>query len=477
MTVLRCYIFILFAGWLLLAAPPARSQELPAEGLQPEELQAEEPASFLLETITVEGAQPAAAHIVRAESLLEEGRTYTEEELRQAVYRIQRLPIVLETSFALRKGGTRGAYELVIQVRQARRFFYEHGARVSFFRSDLALNEIRGEETTFGASGLVGLRQFVGRTGVLVGALDTARGAQVGYSQYDLFGRGIVASVAYSWIPNVTEVLSYGLDPGFIAWDVDEQNRLTFNLAVPLDASQSFQLGFSDRRGDTGQRRRILEPDLTESLRPEGSLRADELAEQRLVARWVYDTSDDPLLPTRGLSLSGGIEAASLTLRGLERFRFVQDASGFRDELIPQPDYEAETVSAVFTAARHWPVTPRQTVSVSGRASAGRSWLENAQIPGDPVAFVQEDLDVNVYGLSAGVRHAVRLWSGRQPRGFGDLSLESAVEAGRETTSPDLSLATTPLTRLEVSTGLVFRHQWGVLRFHLAYLDFREDER
>ena len=73
---------------LLLAAPPAQALE--------------EPARFLIERITVEGPKEAAANIVRAETLLREGGTYTEAELRQAIYRVQRLPFVLDASFSLR---------------------------------------------------------------------------------------------------------------------------------------------------------------------------------------------------------------------------------------------------------------------------------------------------------------------------------------------------------------------------------------
>lgn len=474
MIVFRRFTFVLWIGILVLAAPPARPQE-ELQTWQPDQ---EEPARFLLETITIEGAQPAAARIVRAESLLEEGRSYSEEELRQAVYRIQRLPIVLESSFALRKGGRRGAYELVIQVRQARRFFYDHTVRLSRFGEPLSIDSLLGEEDTVSLPGLVGLRQFVGPTGVLFAALDSQEGLQVGYSQYDLFGRGIVASLGYAWTGAccVTEVVPYGLDPRFTAWDFDTQQRLTLNLAVPLSGRQSVQLAAAGRRGEARLGRRVLVPETGLSIFDDGRLDADELTELQLATRWVYDTTDDPLLPTRGLSFAAGIEAAALRLDGVEVLRYDTLPGPLR--VLELPDQESETVSAVVTAARHWPLTPRQTVSATGRASAGRSWLRNVQDLGRRLEPGQEvDADVDVYGVAAGVRHAVSLWRGRQPHGFGDLSLESTVEAGRETASPDLGFTATPLTRLEVSTGLVYRHQWGLLRLQLTYLDLQEHGR
>src|SRR4051794_17102739 len=96
---------------LLLSSLSARGQE--------------EPDRFLIERITVEGTKEAAANIIRSETLLRPGESYNEGELRQAVYRVHRLPFVLDASFSLRKGSRRGAYELVIDVQPARWFFYD----------------------------------------------------------------------------------------------------------------------------------------------------------------------------------------------------------------------------------------------------------------------------------------------------------------------------------------------------------------
>lgn len=76
---------------------------------------------FLIETITVEGVgREAARGIIVAESLLQEGESYSEDELRKAVYRVKRLPFVVEADFSLKKGSERGAYELVITVEETK---------------------------------------------------------------------------------------------------------------------------------------------------------------------------------------------------------------------------------------------------------------------------------------------------------------------------------------------------------------------
>jgi hypothetical protein len=160
----------------------------------------EEPPRFLLEKITVEGVREAAVRIVKAETLLRAGESYSEAELGQAVARVHRLPFVLDADFSLHKGSTRGAYELLIQVAEARRFFFEHTVGIYVFDEPLNLDDIfvRGDRTSIVLPGLIGYRQFIGRSGMVFAALDSEEGAQVGFTRYNLFGKGVVASVGYS---------------------------------------------------------------------------------------------------------------------------------------------------------------------------------------------------------------------------------------------------------------------------------------
>ena len=91
----------------------------------PAAAQTSNPPRFLLESIVVEGVQrDIVRRIVTSESLLEPGREYTEQELREAVYRVKRLPFVMDADFSLRKGGERGSYQLVITVEETRLIFY-----------------------------------------------------------------------------------------------------------------------------------------------------------------------------------------------------------------------------------------------------------------------------------------------------------------------------------------------------------------
>lgn len=448
-----------FVAWVLtlLLAASLRAQEV-------------EPPRFLLETITVEGPRPAAANIVRSESLLEEGRSYTEDELRQAVYRIKRLPFVLEADFALRRGSERGAYELAIQVRQARKFFYDHSVGLFVFDEPLAL-ESRFPEDSYGqGEGRVGLRQFIGRSGVLFGTFDIAEGFQVGYTHYDLFGRGIVASAGYSAEGVFCcryRAIPFGLDPSFVSWNFGSSSQASLHLSIPLSVDRSVQMGISERRGGAESRWQVLsggrfEPESWEDF-------ADgDLTYRTAEAKWVWDTTDHPLVPTRGLSVSAGVEAAEFSARDLTVSRFGPDAQ----TLFPVPSYQGEEVSLVGAAVRHWPLTARQTVSVKGRVSAGQSRLENFRRADGGVL----DTSLDIYGGSVGLQHTWDLWRTRKANDYVDHRFETTVELGTESFSSDvdLGLETSPLERFEAAVAYVFRNQWGRLRFQLAYLDLGE---
>ena len=440
---------------LLLAALPATAQttqeEAPAE-----------PARFLIETVTVEGPKEAVANIVRAETLLRRGESYTEAELRQAVYRVHRLPFVLDAGFALRKGSRRGAYELVIAVQPARWFFFDSWARAFAFEHPLDLRDetFRGDRSSVWLGGVAGARLFVGRSGELFGAFDSRDGLQLGFTQYDLFHRGILASAGVSReLCCVTEVLPLALDPTFASWSFAASRKLSLGLSVPLGGRQSVQVALSDRRGQPESHRGVLEdtPDRVRQL----FARSGELAYQRAEAKWVYDTSDDPLLPTRGVSVSAGVEAARFSSSGL---RELASTPPFEFQRIPA--FHSEQVVAALSGIWHLSLSPRQTASMMSRVFGGPSRLENLSLRNRTVG----QTSVNSYGGSVGLQHSVTLRRTRTAHDFADLRLETGAEIGVEKTAPDLGPS--PLKRFSAHTGLVFRNPWGRVRATLTYLNF-----
>jgi hypothetical protein len=444
---------ILSLALLVLATLPAAAQEEPPP----------ETARFLIETITVEGPKEAAANIVKAETLLRPGEAYTEEQLRLAVYRIHRLPFVLDASFALRKGSRRGAYELVISVQPARWFFFDHWIRAYTFEHPLDLQDetFRGNRTSVSIGGVVGARLFVGRSGQLFGAFDSRDGLQLGFTQYDLFHRGILASAGVSRdLCCVTEVLPLALDPTFSSWTFYSSRKLSLGLSIPLGGRQSLQASLSDQRGEPESHRGVLEdtPDRVRQL----FTQAGELSYQRAEGKWVYDTSDDPFLPTRGLSISAGVEAARFSSRNLNE---IPDQ---RSEVQPVAPFRSEQVVAAVSGIWHFPVSARQTVSFMSKIFGGPSRLENLRLRNRTV----DETSVNSYGGSVGVQHSVVLRRSRSRDNFVDLSLETGAEIGVEKTSPDFGPS--PLKRFSAHTGLVFRNPWGRVSATLTYLDVGE---
>jgi hypothetical protein len=441
------------ALFLLAALPAAAQDEAPPE-----------PARFLIETVTVEGPKEAAANIVKAETLLREGESYTEEQLRLAVYRVHRLPFVLDASFALRKGSRRGAYELVIAVQPARWFFFDQWLRVFTFQRPLDLQDetFRGDRSSVSIGGVAGARMFVGRSGELFGAFDTRDGLQLGFTQYDLFHRGILASAGVSReLCCVTEVLPMALDPTFSSWTFDSSRKVSLGMSVPLGGRQSLQVSLSDRRGEPGSHRGVLQ-DVRDRVR-QLFARSGELAYQRTEAKWVYDTSDDPFLPTRGISVSAGVEAARFSSRDL---REIPANPPF--ELQRVAAFRSEQVVAALSGIWHLSISPRQTVSVMGKVFGGPSRLENLSLQNRTVGHTS----VNSYGGSVGIQHSVTLRHTRTAHNFADVRLETGVEIGVEKTAPDFGPS--PLKRFSAHTGLVFRNPWGRVRATLTYLDLGE---
>ncbi|MFP5285132.1 MAG: hypothetical protein ACLGI9_05280 [Thermoanaerobaculia bacterium] len=456
---------MLAGAWMLLWA-------LTASADFPDEPVAAEPARFLIETITVETSRKASAGIIESETLLEEGGTYSEDDLRRAVARVHRLPFVLDATFSLRKGSARGAYELVIEANTARWFFFDRTVHFYRFDQPYTLGDLGGDTSPWSHSGLIGGRVFTGRSGVLYGSFgfqrelaNNSNGTQIGYTQYNLFGRGIVADLSHAGSCCSTEVLPFGIDPQLSSWDWMENEQASLKLAIPLAPHRSLQLGWTERNGRADDRERVLEPRRT---LPDDVFDGSQDS-RHLEARWVQDTSDDPILPSRGTVLSAGLEYSSYQVEDLRAQRYVLGPEGF---FVPAgevdlPAFDGEQLLATASAIRNWSVTPRQSVSAGGQVSVGRSQLNGLTL--DDRLLPETDLDL--YGATLRARHLLRLWAMRETGNLADLYLDTTLTYGIEAASPRLGLQDNPLERLDLTTGVIFRTQWGRLRLAFTYLD------
>jgi len=432
-----------------------------------------EEGRFFLEKITVEGVTTFSSEIVVAESLLETGRVYSESELRDAVHRIKRLPLVLDVEFSLKKGSERDRYELVIRVRETRRWFWGLDVNLAGWSEPVSVSGI--ETTSFTESDLflIGRRFAAGRHGVAYVALGGADGTiQAGYTHHDLFGRGGFGSASLAWADCTsddrgpadpsdvgeegcqTELVGLGLDPTYSNWSATTDTvRLRLTLGYPLGGNQSLRLKGSYRATEFGLRRLALDTD------PERLALVSDRYDVALNLSWVSNSVDDPVFPTKGALVEVGLDAQSL-----EANVFQYDISG--EPLAVAAASRSRQLAALGTASRHWPVGERGAFSLGGEALIGRSRIRD--LPGYDLEPL--DADVTVWSASATAGYALFLKRLHTDERWRELRWESSAQLFAGGISPSLGQDQAPGYGGRVMTGLTYRNTWGVLRFTLSWI-------
>ena len=377
--------------------------------------QTPDPPRFLLEQILVEGVQhDAVREIVAAESLLQLGREYSEQELREAVYRVKRLPFVLDAEHSLRPGGDPGSYQLVITVKETRLVFYTADFGGLYDGEDR--NFFPGEERIdWGGSATAGGRWFVGSQGFLSASVfgfdsEGPISAQAGYTRYNLFGRGGFASL---------ELVS-GLDQG-------DAYQVSLSMGFPIVGNHSLQadLIWYESKDEF----------FSQTFRNEA---------RSLGLSWIYDTTDDPFFPTTGAQVTAG-------------GRYSEDEQETRDGLFVERS-SSDAYGLELAGRRHWALTRRQSVSTGLLAS----WDEVAPFAGDDGSFEQ-------WSTRATLGHSLDLWGVEKTERIGDFRWENGLAVHSYQFDSPFGRATTTEARL--TTGFAFRNTWGLLRLSFAYVD------
>lgn len=454
---------IAFLTAFLLAAAAAADPR-PAEGPR-----------FYLEAIEVLGLDYARPEIVVAESLLKPGQEPSETELAAAMARIRRLPFVIDADFALRKGSERGRYRLEIEVEEAQRFFFGQNLVYTRFTNSLAVNDLFADHSSLAPGELAGVRLFAGRYTMLFASASGSQGLQAGLTRYNLFDRRIFLSIALQGDNCCSlDVFPLGIDPTFSGWTHEQEYReASLTLGMPLGGDQSLRLRLSHTSSEEGERRVLLGLE-----RSRAELRYHDLTHDQVELAWIRDTSDDPILPTRGYTLTGFLDAQSFAATP-----GYADTGIFGPVVVPGagvpsvlPQFRSRQVRLSFSIAQHLPLGPRQVVSASARAGAGLAEVENLPVlrqQGNQatLSLVRgEDLALIEGHFTLG--YSVSLWGAQKTRERGDLRLEGGLEFGYDRTEPDLGLADNPLYRKGASASLVFRNRWGVFRFTFQVADY-----
>lgn len=394
-------------------------------------LSGQEPPQFPIESILVEGATSAAARIVAAESRLEEGTTYGEPDLRDAIARIQRLPFVLSTDFRLGKGSSPGQYVLIITIRQMKPFFVNVGMNTIW--SEDAIPIPMGNVLTYrnlvsqrsANQAAVGARMFVGAKGLLNVVAERVEDRNdrytASFSQYDIFGTNA----------SLTAVASYLRDPGarlrptFTRFDWHHRDNITWELVgvLPVSRNDSLRASFQHGERPIGYVNRDTEAG-------PGWLTMRSLPQTRRELFWIHDTTDDPLFATRGTRITAGGSRTSMPTSGTY--------------LIGRVKIEELRM----TAQRSWPLTQAQSISLGGSGN---------------------DYDQMIREYRGFARYAIDLWRPERILRDGDLRLE--LSADRTFTQvQDLPWWTETVVR----AGVAYRNVWGVVRLNASYSGGRE---
>jgi hypothetical protein len=391
---------------------------------------AQGPEMFLVERIVVEGLDSAAARqIVVSESLLREGRSYSEAGLREAVYRVKRLPFVVDADMALRRGSQRGAYELAITVESAKPVAFS--VEAFGFADD---QRFAGQDRwDWSSTGTVSARKFVGPRGLLFGSMqgfDFEGGTilQIGYTQYGILRPGAYVSAAIS---------------SQLGKDHRDDFQASVQLGTPIAGNHAIRAGLArtESKSVTHFDNHRFE---TKDESWEGNL------------EWVFDNTDDPLIPAEGtrLSASGSYSETRFDRRGpFEPFDVLIDTNIDRWQIRSD-------------GRRYWRVTPRQSLAVGGTA-----WRLHSQ-----ARFGASRNTEDVVHLE--VTHAVSLLDFDKSRRIGDLRWENSlgVERFKELQqygdfAVEGSRFVTRETNLSLRSALLFRSAWGIMRVSVTYIN------
>jgi len=249
-----------------LGSARARAQEGPAES---------SPRPWI-ESVAVEGTRhESVRRIVTSEARLTAGRELSEQEIRDAVRRVKRLPFILDARPSLRRGTSPGRYQLVIEVEEDTKVGLSVDVshdRGGFYSSTLALAEIGVDQFVGASSQISGFVSASGRRSALSSeGIDwLVPEARLQFRRYDLAGDGTQLRLSAS----VSRFSGGG----------DESAGASFLL--PLGGNHSVSFGGSVYRSHGF----FLDEAFARS--------AHTFAVAGVT--WVYDTTDDPASPLEG---------------------------------------------------------------------------------------------------------------------------------------------------------------------------------
>jgi hypothetical protein len=381
---------------------------------------------YRLERIVVEGSN-ISDEIIRGEARLVEERSYNEEDFRQAVYRIRRLPFVTDATYRIDTGVTPGGTTLIVRILDTTPIFYE---------ANLNVTKPSEGETDTGGYGLLGGRWLLDNLGVLEGAVQKADDddgfmAGIAYRAYDIYGTGATASIVLAQRFGAEERV---YDPQAVitlGWPLSQRQTLTFSAS----RSKSRVIRDFDRLGDDD------DDDDTDTDRDDNFDLVDRSRFTFAELRWSYESIDDPLFATRGASVSGGPQYFNTE-------ESVQTFVPLPTPTIEGPVVKSNAVGLALDAALYRPLAGRSVAFLRLNGSGSKTDETEVEVMnGAAQAGLAFDFHRNVAG-------ALRPFKARFEVGAGYRTF--SVEGD--------SIAEVSQDNPFAEAAFVMRHRWGNIR-------------
>ena len=367
--------------------------------------------SFVIERIDVAESRVRPA-IVRAETRLAAGRTYTTAQLDQAIYRVRRLPFVVDATYSLEPGSSPESRVMRISVADQGMFNYNLDVQGVAMTGGYAT-------TTTG----LGLRFFPAASG----ALDFSLGG-IGFSAGGGRGSGHFGDVAAQYTAYGLFGTSACAGAGVIT-SYNSKDRLVsplLLLGVPLTQTQTLR-GTFVRNTDSSDRSTVV------------------------AAHWLFETTDDPYFTRRGVAIAAGPQ--------WQKLHFVGDFNP-GTKFFFHVDDRTDSRGFDMTAAKYWPMAQHSAYWARANASLFNDTGVNNGRDSTPVHERRGDFILGVaHDFDGG-------------RGGGDEFRRGRVELGlgyhHDRTSSRFNA--TERSGPEVFAGFAYRSHAGVVHFGVGYV-------
>jgi hypothetical protein len=382
--------------------------------------------------------------VVIYESRLREGHEYSEVDLSDAAARLNRLPFLLSAEFSLDKGAERGHYVLVISVSETKPFFFLIDAR-PIISSNNSIVDLDYTDRLGGAdnNAALGFRWFVGRRGMTHLGLITRDDNReytrdytalvAGYTQYDIFGTRAFATLN---LKRPLDGNGPGISPQIVA-------------GIPVSPNQTVTVTYDETRFGSRDKKEVFHTFI------------EERDEERLVsARWSFNTTNDPFVPTTGTLLS---------ITPVIAWRDVADYS--TSAVFGGPDVQPVVRADAYafhmnsrgvdlSAAQWFELNERD--SVVGGIEGG--WAD-VQVRSNNISNFRS-YDSTYYVIHGGYSHS--LWD-RNRQKHGDSRLEATLRYTNRNGGERRQFFAYQQDVIQASASWVRRSSWGTFRLGAGY--------